>query len=153
MNDAELLKRLVAFDSVSRNSNLPIAEFLCEYLDRPGVKIERNPSPDDAKTNLVITIGPDGEDDRRGLVLSGHTDVVPADEDDWRSDPFNLAQLGESYVGRGSSDMKGFIAIAANAAAQVDPKELAQKIDTLIRRAEDILDDFPQKKVRYDPDK
>ncbi len=81
MNDQQLLRRLVGFDSVSRNSNLPIADFLCEYLDRPGVRIQRNPSPDGTKTNLVIAFGPDTDEHRNGLVLSGHMDVVPADEE------------------------------------------------------------------------
>ena len=76
LSDADLLARLVGFDSVSRNSNLPLADFLCEYLDRPGVGIQRNPSPDSGKTNLVITIGPEGDERRKGLVLSGHMDVV-----------------------------------------------------------------------------
>jgi len=56
--DSELLERLVAFDSTSRNSNLPIADFLAGYLDRPGVRIERNPSPDGTKTNLIAWAGP-----------------------------------------------------------------------------------------------
>ena len=110
LSDADLLARLVGFDSVSRNSNLPLADFLCEYLDRPGVGIQRNPSPDSGKTNLVVTIGPEGNERRKGLVLSGHMDVVPADEPDWHSDPFVLTESGESYVGRGASDMKGFLA-------------------------------------------
>ena len=71
MNDQQLLSRLVGFDSVSRNSNLPIADFLCEYLDRPGVRVQRNPSPDGTKTNLVIAFGPDTDEHRNGLVLSG----------------------------------------------------------------------------------
>ena len=128
LSDADLLARLVGFDSVSRNSNLPLADFVCEYLNRPGVGIQRNPSPDGGKTNLVITIGPEGDERRKGLVLSGHMDVVPADEPDWRSDPFVLTESGESYVGRGASDMKGFLAIATNAAARLNPKELVHPL-------------------------
>ncbi len=117
--DEELLRRLVAFDSTSRNSNLPIADFVCEYLDRPGVRIERNPSPDGDKTNLVIAAGPEVEaGDRPGLTLSGHLDVVPADEPEWRSDPFELTVTDELLVGRGACDMKGFVALAANALAK-----------------------------------
>ncbi|MCH7473976.1 MAG: M20/M25/M40 family metallo-hydrolase, partial [Gemmatimonadetes bacterium] len=124
MNDQQLLRQLVGFDSVSRNSNLPIADFLCEYLDRPGVGIQRNPSPDGTKTNVVITFGPDTDEHRNGLVLSGHMDVVPADEEGWLSDPFALAETGDALAGRGSSDMKGFLAIAANAAARLDLAKL-----------------------------
>ncbi len=124
MNDQQLLTRLVGFDSVSRNSNLPIADFLCEYLDRPAVHIQRNPSPDGTKTNLVIAFGPDTDKRRNGLVLSGHMDVVPADEEGWVSDPFALVKTGDALTGRGSCDMKGFLAIAANAAARLDLTKL-----------------------------
>ncbi|HEX7185477.1 MAG TPA: acetylornithine deacetylase [Thermoanaerobaculia bacterium] len=116
LSDAELLARLVAFDSTSRNSNLPIADFLCDYLDRPGVRIDRNPSADGAKANVIAWIGPDPREDRAGLVLSGHMDVVPAEESGWRSDPFTLTDEGDRWVARGACDMKGFLALAANAA-------------------------------------
>lgn len=116
--DAELLARLVAFDTTSRNSNLPLADFLCEYLGRPGIRIERNPSADGTKTNVVAWVGPEPAGDRRGLVLSGHMDVVPAEEEGWRSDPFTLADEGDRWVARGACDMKGFLALAANLAAE-----------------------------------
>ena len=122
LSDAALLERLVAFDSTSRNSNLPIADFLCDYLDRPGVRIERNLSPDGAKANVVAWIGPEPDGGRRGLVLSGHMDVVPADEDGWRNDPFRLTDEGDRWVGRGSCDMKGFLSLAANLAAETRPE-------------------------------
>ncbi len=118
LSDPELLARLVAFDSTSRNSNLPIAGFLCDYLDRPGIRIDRNPSPDGGKENVVAWVGPEPRDDRAGLVLSGHMDVVPADEDGWRSDPFTLADEGDRWVARGACDMKGFLALAANLAVE-----------------------------------
>jgi acetylornithine deacetylase len=118
LSDAELLARLVGFDSTSRNSNLPIADFLCDYLDRPGVRIARNPSADGGKTNVIAWLGPEPAGDRRGLVLSGHMDVVPAEEEGWRHDPFSLADEGERWVGRGACDMKGFLALAANLASE-----------------------------------
>jgi acetylornithine deacetylase len=138
LSDADLLGRLVGFDSVSRNSNLPLADFICEYLDRPGVRIQRNPSPDGGKTNLVITIGPERDDQRKGLVLSGHMDVVPADEDDWRSDPFVLTESGETFVGRGASDMKGFLALVTNAAARLDPTRLANSLVFIFTYDEEV---------------
>lgn len=138
MDDAELLGRLVAFDSVSSNSNLPLADFLCNYLDRPGVRVVRNPSPDDTKTNLVITLGPDGDARRNGLVLSGHMDVVPAEEDEWRSDPFNLTKEHDSYVGRGSTDMKGFLTIAASAAARLDSSKLVHPLVLVFTYDEEV---------------
>jgi len=130
LSDAALLARLVAFDSTSRNSNLPIADFLAGYLDCPGVRIERNSSADGTKTNLIAWAGPPPEPTpaaigRPGLVLSGHMDVVPADEAGWQSDPFTLTDAGDRWVGRGSCDMKGFLALAANLFSEVDPGALA----------------------------
>jgi acetylornithine deacetylase len=121
LSDADLLARLVAFDTTSRNSNLPLADFLCEYLDRPGARIVRQPSPDGTKANVVAWLGPEpeqssSEDQRPGLVLSGHMDVVPAEEAEWRSDPFTLTDGGDRWTARGACDMKGFLAVAANAA-------------------------------------
>ena len=118
LSDVELLSCLVSFDTTSHNSNLPVADFICDYLDRPGVRIERNPSPDGEKANLIVTVGPwvDGES-RQGLVLSGHMDVVPALEPEWQSDPFELTETDDAYVGRGACDMKGFVALAVNSAA------------------------------------
>lgn len=116
LSDADLLARLVAFDTTSRNSNLPLAEFLCGYLDRPGVRIVRQPSPDGTKANVVAWLGPEPDQDRTGLVLSGHMDVVPAEEPEWRSDPFQLTDGGDRWLARGACDMKGFLAVAANAA-------------------------------------
>ena len=127
LDDVDLLERLVCFDSTSRNSNLPLADFICDYLDGPGVRIERVPSADGSKTNLSIAFGPtldrsspepDGDvaGSRPGLVLSGHMDVVPADEDEWRSDPFTLREEDGRLIGRGACDMKGFLAVAMNAA-------------------------------------
>jgi acetylornithine deacetylase len=116
LSDADLLARLVAFDTTSRNSNLPLADFLGEYLDRPGVRIVRQPSPDGTKANLVAWLGPEPGPARSGLVLSGHMDVVPAEEAEWRSDPFTLTDGGDRWTARGACDMKGFLAVAANAA-------------------------------------
>ncbi|HVT58709.1 MAG TPA: acetylornithine deacetylase [Thermoanaerobaculia bacterium] len=170
LSDAELLARLVGFDSTSRNSNLPIADFLCDYLDRPGVRIARNVLAGDAgqaeqgegaaaarsqardKVNVIAWLGPEADGDRHGLVLSGHTDVVPADEEGWESDPFQLADRGDRYVGRGACDMKGFLAVAANlsragaAAARLrHPLALVFTFDEEVGGlgARHLLDSFP----------
>lgn len=136
--DADLLARLVAFDSTSRNSNLPIADFLCGYLDRPGLRIEQNPSADGTKANVIAWIGPEPAGDRRGLVLSGHMDVVPAEEDGWRNDPFSLADEGDRLTGRGSCDMKGFLALAANLAAEVRPERLRAPLALVFTYDEEV---------------
>ena len=139
LSDAELLARLVAFDTTSRNSNLPLADFLCDYLDRPGVRIARNPSPDGAKTNVIAWLGPEP---RRataaGLVLSGHMDVVPADEEGWRSDPFTLADEGDRWVARGSCDMKGFLALAAEPRRRGRPDRLRAPLALVFTYDEEV---------------
>lgn len=139
--DAELLARLVAFDSTSRNSNLPLADFLCGYLDRPGVRARRNPSPAGDKVNLIFEVGPAGDPERErrpGLVLSGHMDVVPAEEPEWRSDPFALADGGDRWVGRGACDMKGFLALAANLVLAASERRLSQPLALLFTYDEEV---------------
>lgn len=138
LDDVDLLRRLVAFDTVSRNSNLPFADFICEYLDRPGVRIRRNPAADAAKTNLVVLAGPDTDDARNGLVLSGHMDTVPADEPEWTSDPFTVTERNGALVGRGTADMKGFLALAVNAMAGIDPTRLRQPLGLLFTYDEEL---------------
>lgn len=136
----DLLRRLVAFDSVSRRSNLPVADFLSDLLDRPGTVLARCGYADEhgvEKTNLLVRLGPPADPEaqtgsragsRAGLVLSGHMDVVPADEPDWTSDPFELTERedpgGSRLYGRGSADMKGFLALATRAALRLDPDDL-----------------------------
>jgi acetylornithine deacetylase len=117
LSDRDLLARLVAFDSTSSESNLPLADFLCEYLDRPGVRIERQPAPVEPKVNLVVTVGPELDERRQGLVLSGHLDTVPAGGG-WTTPPFLLSERDGALYGRGSADMKGFVALATNLAAE-----------------------------------
>ncbi len=115
LTNRDLLARLVAFDTTSHRSNLPLADFVADYLDLPGVDVRRQESPDGAKANLVIRLGParPGPD---GLIVSGHMDTVPAEEPDWKSDPHTLTEREGRLYGRGASDMKGFLALAVNRA-------------------------------------
>ena len=103
----DLLRRLVGFDTTSRNSNLALIAWVRDYLAEHDVESELVPSADGAKANLYATIGPP---DRAGIMLSGHTDVVPIDGQDWRTDPFELTERDDLVYGRGTADMKGFIA-------------------------------------------
>ena len=118
LSDRQLLASLVAFDTTSCRSNLPAVDFLCDYLDHPGIELIRQTAPNEPKTNLIVKVGPAGDTnaDRLGLVLSGHLDVVPAIEPDWRTDPFSLTETNDALVGRGACDMKGFVALAVNLA-------------------------------------
>ena len=122
LSDLDLLARLVAFDSTSHNSNLPIADAICDVLDHPGIRVERNLNAAGDKTNLIVEVGPETPTDRSGLMLSGHMDVVPATEPEWQSDPFELVDQGDRVVARGACDMKGFVALAVNAAVRWSPR-------------------------------
>ncbi|MCD9125813.1 acetylornithine deacetylase [Luteimonas fraxinea] len=101
------LARLVAFDTTSRNSNLALVEAVEAWLATLGVRSTRVPAPAGGKANLLFSIGPDVTG---GVVLSGHTDVVPVDGQDWHSDPWTLTERNGRLHGRGAADMKGFIA-------------------------------------------
>lgn len=116
LSNAELLARLVAFDTVSDRSNRPIVDFICDYLDDPRIHKLRLPDATGTKDNLYAWIAPDGPPvDGAGLLLSGHVDVVPANEPEWTTNPFELAETADAYVARGACDMKGFVALAINA--------------------------------------
>jgi acetylornithine deacetylase len=108
MTSEEILKTLVAFDTTSRDSNIPLIEWVETYLDQFNVPHLRVDYEKGHKTNLFATIGPDVAG---GIVLSGHTDVVPVDGQDWSSDPFTLVERDGKLFGRGSADMKGFLAV------------------------------------------
>ncbi|QIG48936.1 acetylornithine deacetylase [Nordella sp. HKS 07] len=105
----DMLARLVAFDTTSRDGNLPLIDFVESYLADWGVKSLRVDFESGKKTNLYATIGPE---DLGGIVLSGHTDVVPVDGQDWTTDPFTMTEKDGLLYGRGTCDMKGFLATA-----------------------------------------
>jgi acetylornithine deacetylase len=109
MTSEDVLARLVSFDTTSRDSNIPLIAWVENYLDQFNVPHFRVDYEDGHKTNLFATIGPDVGG---GIVLSGHTDVVPVDGQDWHTDPFTLTEKDGLLYGRGSSDMKGFLAVA-----------------------------------------
>ncbi len=103
-----ILERLVAFDTVSTKSNLDLVGWVADYLDGLGIATVLTQNADGTKANLYATVGPGG---RGGIILSGHTDVVPVAGQAWTSDPFRLDARGERLYGRGTADMKGFIAL------------------------------------------
>jgi acetylornithine deacetylase len=136
--DRELLRRLVAFDSTSHRSNLPLIDFIADYLDRPGVRLERIPSPAGDKAALLAFVGPESETDaRNGLVLSGHTDVVPPGEG-WDADPFVLTETSNRLIARGACDMKGFLALAINAAARAADRRLGAPLVLVFTYDEEV---------------
>ena len=107
MSSRELLDRLIGFATVSRDSNLELIAFIRDYLAELGVQSELFYNPERTKANLFATVGPL---DRGGVVLSGHTDVVPVDGQAWTMEPFRLTERDGRLYGRGTADMKGFIA-------------------------------------------
>jgi acetylornithine deacetylase len=110
MNDmasVALLGKLIGFATVSRDSNLALIEFIRDYLAKQGVESELFYNDERTKANLFATIGPR---DRGGIVLSGHTDVVPVDGQPWTVDPFRLSEKDGRLYGRGTADMKGYLA-------------------------------------------
>jgi acetylornithine deacetylase len=106
-SSASILRKLVSFDTTSRNSNLALIEWIANYLEGCGARVQLIHNEGKDKANLLGSIGPEREG---GIVLSGHTDVVPVDGQEWTSDPFALVERDGRLYGRGSSDMKGFIA-------------------------------------------
>ncbi|MBU6405879.1 MAG: acetylornithine deacetylase [Alphaproteobacteria bacterium] len=105
----DILERLIAFDTTSRNSNLELIAWVEAFLAARGVASRRVENDDGDKANLVAIVGPAVEG---GVVLSGHTDVVPVDGQPWTTDPFVLTRKDERLYGRGVSDMKSFLALA-----------------------------------------
>ncbi len=104
-----LLSELVAFPTVSSDPNRDLATYAAERLDDLGARVRIQEAEEGRKANVFATLGPEGDG---GIVLSGHTDVVPVDEADWTSDPFEMREEHGLYYGRGTCDMKGFIACA-----------------------------------------
>jgi len=115
-----LLERLIAFPTVSRDSNLPLVDWVQDYLSSQGIGSHRVPSPCGTKAHLFASVGPDAPG---GVILSGHSDVVPVDGQAWTRDPWELTEEDGRLYGRGTCDMKGFdaLAIAALVAARAAP--------------------------------
>src|SRR5579885_2056291 len=103
----DLIRKLVAFDTTSRNSNLDLIRFVQDYLKSLGVEAKLVFDESGKKANLFATIGPA---DKPGIVFSGHTDVVPVDGQDWATDPFQVVERDGLLYGRGTCDMKSFVA-------------------------------------------
>lgn len=149
----EMVTRLVAFDTTSRNSNLTLIEFIRDYLDTNKVASELVFAEDGQKANLYATIGPQ---DQNGILLSGHTDVVPIDDQDWHSDPFTILGKDDRLYGRGTSDMKSFIAVVLTLVPELVRRKLRTPIHLSfsydeevgcigVRRLIDVLADRPHR--------
>ena len=131
----EILAALVAFDTTSRGSNLALIEWVEAYLATYGVTSKRVPNLDGSKANLMASIGPDVAG---GIVLSGHTDVVPIDGQAWSSDPWVLTEREGRLYGRGTCDMKGFLALSLAAVPALSSARLARPVHLAFSYDEEV---------------
>jgi acetylornithine deacetylase len=130
-----ILERLVAFDTVSAKSNLGLIEWVADYLDGYGVASALTRDEAGTKANLFATVGPA---ERGGIILSGHTDVVPVEGQDWESEPFRLTARGDRLHGRGTADMKGFIALSLALVPQAVKRPLATPLHLALSYDEEV---------------
>lgn len=135
MNTLELLDRLIAFPTVSRDPNRPLIDFVRAFLAERGIDSEVVEAEGGRKANLFATIGPE---DRQGILLSGHTDVVPVDDQAWSGDPFRLRLAGGRAYGRGTADMKGFVASALALADRASRRALSVPLHLALSHDEEI---------------
>ncbi len=134
MSSAEMLGHLIGFDTTSCNSNFPLIEFVEAFLRDLGIEtIRADHAP--GKTNLVASIGPavDG-----GVVLSGHTDTVPVTGQTWASEPFNMTEAAGNLFGRGTCDMKGFLACCLAAVPQLKARKLTRPVHLVFSCDEEV---------------
>jgi acetylornithine deacetylase len=111
MNAQEWLSRLIAFDTTSRNSNLPLIDDVNNWFSHHHITTRLTYDPTQQKANLFATMPARDGNTQGGIILSGHTDVVPVDGQAWETNPFEAVQIEDKIMGRGTSDMKGFIAV------------------------------------------
>jgi len=148
-----ILARLVGFNTISRESNLELIDWVEDFVRPLGARCRRTWNEQGSKANLFVAIGPDAPG---GVVLSGHSDVVPVEGQDWHSDPFVLTERDGRLYGRGSSDMKGFTAACLAVLGRVDLRRLQKPIYLALsydeevgclgvdRMVDDALEHFPR---------
>ena len=132
----DILRDLIAFDSTSRNSNRPIIDYVAAYLNRLGCEPLLVWNGDRCKANLWASFGP--PDAGGGVILSGHTDTVPVDGQDWSSDPFVLTNRDGLLYGRGACDMKGFLACVLALAPRLAGSNLTRPVHIAFSHDEEI---------------
>lgn len=131
----ELLERLVAFNTTSRLSNMELIDFVYERLKDAGLKPYIDYNADKSKANLYTIIGPETGG---GIALSGHSDVVAVEGQDWQRDPWSLTREGGTLYGRGTTDMKGFLAVVLAAVPRMLDAPLSEPIHLCISHDEEI---------------
>ena len=131
----KLLKDLISFDTTSYKSNLDLITYITKYLDSYKIKSNLIHDTTGKKANLYATIGSNKDD---GIMLSGHTDVVPADNRNWTSDPFSLTEKNNKLYGRGTADMKSFIALVLSRVPKIVNANLSKSIHLAFSYDEEV---------------
>ena len=135
MQTRDILERLIAFDTVSSRPNIELMRWVRDLLATAGVAARLIPDREEKKANLYVTIGPD---DRSGVMLSGHTDVVPVDGQVWTRPAFQLTEADGRFYGRGATDMKGFVACALAAGLAASRRELRTPLHLALSYDEEV---------------
>ncbi|MDK2773986.1 MAG: M20/M25/M40 family metallo-hydrolase, partial [Tabrizicola sp.] len=125
LTSRQILDRLIGFPTVSRDSNLDLVDWLEDYLSGHGVRCGRHWNEDRRKAALIAHAGPWTGG---AVVLSGHSDVVPVDGQAWTSDPWTLTERDGRLYGRGTCDMKGFVALAVWAVVEAQRRGVARPV-------------------------
>ena len=131
----DMLKTLVSFDTTSYRSNLELIDYVYEYLKGHGVEAMLDFNKERTKANLYAIVGPRG---RGGFALSGHTDVVPVEGQDWTVDPWRMAEKNSLLYGRGATDMKGFIAVVLAAVPEMLSADISKPIHLCLSYDEEV---------------
>ena len=131
----ELMTKLISFPTVSRDTNIPLIDWVAEYLASHGIESHRYVDPDQPKHALFAHAGPWEEG---AVVLSGHTDVVPVDGQAWDTDPFTVTEKDGRYYGRGTCDMKGFDALAIWALVEAHYADVKRPLQIALSFDEEI---------------
>lgn len=131
----DILRRLVSFPTVSRDSNLDLIDYAARLLSAKGITTTILPNPEGKKASLVATVGPTG---LPGVMLSGHTDVVPVDGQDWTVPPFQMTERDGKLFGRGTADMKGFVACALAGLLRASSMNLKTPLQLVLSYDEEI---------------
>lgn len=135
LSPRQLLDKLVSFPTVSRDSNLDLVDWVEAYLGEHGIACHRDYDPEGRKASLYAHVGPEVAG---AVVLSGHTDVVPVDGQEWDSDPFTVIEKDGRLIGRGCCDMKGFDALAIWATVEAQRRGVARPLQLCLSRDEEI---------------
>jgi len=134
-NTHDILEKLIGFDTTSCNPNQNLMAYVATVLSEHGIESTLIPNVDNSKANLYATVGPQG---KPGVMLSGHTDVVPIDGQKWTRPAFSLTYENGRYYGRGTTDMKGFIACALNAMISASERTLSTPLHLALSYDEEI---------------